>query len=115
MMNEGEQYTTKKTVKRQTRHKAKPDYRPWHPYRYTKEEVIALQNVATGQASGHEQKLFFDTVIRIAQTYQLPYVPDSERDSIFLSGMIHVGQQIVKLSKIKVGLLEQIENQLEEQ
>ena len=77
--------------------KSKPNFRPWHPAEYEPKHEAALKALNAGEATSHQQKLALQWIINCARTYDLPYAPDSDRDTSFFCGMQHVGKQIVKL------------------
>lgn len=73
-----------------------PSKFPYHPFKYTVEDVAAVQAVALGNASEGQQKRAIKWIIDQSGTHDLPYRPD-ERDTAFACGMMHVGKQIIRL------------------
>lgn len=79
---------------------------PWKPAAFEDADAAALQALARGSASSDQQKRALDwIVLKACATYDLSYRPDSERDTAFAEGRRSVGLQIVKLVKLKLGLL----------
>jgi hypothetical protein len=75
-----------------------PANSPVRPPRRYQELAWALKGINTGEADRGQQTLALSWIIReLCGTYDLPYRPDSERDSAFAAGKMHVGQQIVAL------------------
>lgn len=92
---------------------AKPDrqavaeHAPWKPPAYEDADATALQALARGTANPDQQKRVLDWIVtKACGTYDFPYRPGGEdRDTNIALGRMFVGQQIVKLLKIKIGLL----------
>jgi hypothetical protein len=85
--------------------------RPYMPWECKKPIVVAIQAVAAGIASPDQQKLFMRWLIEVGcGTYNLPYFPDNERDSVFATGKAFVGQQLVRQIKLKVGQIKEKKN-----
>jgi hypothetical protein len=64
----------------------------------TKEEHIAICQVAAGIASEYQQKLALATIVKkLSGAYEQTFIPESDRESCFLQGRGFVGQQITKL------------------
>lgn len=82
---------------------------PWHPAEYEDADAMAIQALSRGQASAVQQKKALDWILnRACATYDFAYRPggqEGERDTTIALGRAFVGQQIVKLMKIKIGLL----------
>lgn len=85
------------------------DHAPWKPPAYDNAEVAAVQALARGNATADQQKRALDWIINKAcATYDFPYRPggqEGDRDTCMAIGRMFVGQQIVKLLKLKIGLL----------
>lgn len=85
------------------------EHAPWKPAAYDDREVFAIQALARGTANGEQQKLALAWIIEKAcATYDLAFRPggvEGERDTLIALGRQIVGQQIVKLTKLKVGQL----------
>jgi hypothetical protein len=90
-------------------HQAIADHYPWKPPAFDNADAAAIQALGTGSASSAQQKRALDWIItKAAGTYDFPYRPggvEGERDTAIALGRMFVGQQIVKLLKIKIGLL----------
>ena len=70
---------------------------PYLPFDYTENETRALKALAAGTANEGQQKTALSVIVnKICKTYDLPYFPDSVRDSDFAQGKRFVGLQIVK-------------------
>lgn len=86
-------------------------YRPFHPPKYDKQVVIAFQMVHEGKGSPGQQQMVIDYVINeICRTYDMSYFPDNQRDTDFAEGKRFVGNEVIKLLKLKVGRLEEESN-----
>lgn len=85
------------------------DHAPWRPPAYEDADVAALQALAGGRASAEQQRLALKWVIEVAAaTYDMSYRPggpEGERDTVLAEGRRFVGNQIVKMLKLKVGQL----------
>lgn len=85
------------------------EHAPWKPPAYEDADVGALQALAHGRATMEQQKRALDWIIlKACATYDFPYRPgnaEGERDTCVAIGRMFVGQQIVKLLKLKIGLL----------
>lgn len=83
-----------------------PPHAPWLPAAWTPEQAYAIKALATGTAEPHQQVDAMAWIIHtVAATYDLPYRPDSARDSDFAAGKMYVGQQIVKLINLRPELI----------
>jgi len=93
----------------------KKTYRSWHPPKWTNAQCVAIQAVAAGVATEGQQVLAMQWIIEQASGYtNLSYSPDSDRDTCFAEGRRFVGLQLVKLIKIKVGMLKDSSGTTEE-
>jgi hypothetical protein len=83
------------------------DHAPWKPPPYEDADAGALQALARGTATAEQQKRALDWIVtKAAGSYDWPYRPGlDDRDTNVALGRMFVGQQIVKLLKIKIGLL----------
>lgn len=83
---------------------------PWLPPPWEKADASALQALQAGQATPEQQKRALDWIIRqAAGTYDLAYRPgaeDGNRDTTFALGRQFVGQQIVKLLNLALGMIQ---------
>lgn len=86
-----------------------PQSAPWLPPAYEKADVSAIQALAAGLASPEQQKRALDWIInQAAGTYDLAYRPggeDGSRDTTFALGRVFVGQQVVKMLKLSLGMI----------
>lgn len=74
----------------------------WHPAPYDEAISAAIKALATGNANeGQQQRALNWIVHTLCGTYDQPYRPDSERDTVFACAKMFVGQQIVKQMKIE--------------
>jgi hypothetical protein len=79
----------------------KPAVQPWHPAPYEEADVYAIKALAAGKASEGQQQRALGWIVNIlCGTYDMSYRPGSERDTTFAEGKRHVGNQLVKLTKI---------------
>lgn len=89
------------------------DHAPWKPAPFEDADAAALQALAKGSATADQQKRALDwIIIKACRTYDFPYRPgglEGERDTNIALGAVMVGQQIVKLMKIRIGLLRRSE------
>lgn len=78
-----------------------PKYVSWHPAPYDETVTAAIKALAAGHANeGQQQRALHWIVHTLCGTYDQPYRPASERDTIFACAKMFVGQQIVKMMKI---------------
>lgn len=74
-----------------------PKNSPWLPAAYDDQDTMALKALAAGNANESQQKYALNWIInRLCGTYDQPYRPESDRDTIFACAKQFVGQQIVK-------------------
>jgi hypothetical protein len=75
---------------------------PWHPAPYDEAVSAAVKALAAGNANESQQQRALHWIVHtLCGTYDQPYRPDSERDTIFACAKMFVGQQIVKMMKIE--------------
>lgn len=85
----------------------------WHPPTYTDEDIIAIQSVAgyaagrteTSPSQGQCQRMLDWIINNAASTYDEPFRPDSQDTIAYMLGRRSVGLAIIKLMKLKQGLL----------
>lgn len=85
-----------------------PPWTPWVPPTYTKNEVLALQALATGTANEDQQKIALNYIVeKLARTYDLSYCPgpEGDRETAMAEGRRFVGLQLITLLKINVGVV----------
>lgn len=69
-----------------------------NPPDYAFNEIAAFQALAGGTASEGQQKMVLDWIINgAANTYDLSFDPESDRNTSFAEGRRFVGLQIVKM------------------
>lgn len=94
---------------RKPQRQAIEDHAPWKPPSFEPADAAAIQALAKGSATADQQKRALAWIIeKAAATYDFPYRPgghEGDRDTVLAAGRMMVGQQIVKLMKIKIGLL----------
>lgn len=74
---------------------------PHIPPPYEVSHVSAVQALSRGEATEHQQQLLFRWLIEQASgAYEFNYYP-SDRDTSFALGRAFVGQQVVKLTKLR--------------
>lgn len=85
------------------------DHAPWKPPKFEPAEAAALQALARGTATMEQQKKALHWIVHeAAATYDFAYRPgagEGDRDTCIALGRQFVGQQIVKLLNIKIGLI----------
>lgn len=83
-----------------------PKESPLQPTKYEDSHAAAIQALMHGIANEGQQQLALKFIIeKMCATYDEPYRPDSDRDTTFALGKRHVGMEIVKLTKVKMGKL----------
>jgi hypothetical protein len=79
-------------------------HEPWHPAAWQPADAAAIQALAAGTAGAAQQQRALAWIINgAAQTYDEPFVPGSDDVRCYLLGRRSVGQQVVKLMKVKLG------------
>jgi len=76
---------------------------PWSSFEADDADIAAIKALASGVASEGQQKQALSLIVnRICGTYDLSFRPgiDGERATCFAEGKRHVGNQIVRLTKI---------------
>ena len=103
-MAQGEQHEPRKRFK--PIREALEDSAPWKPAEWGPSDAGAIQALMRGDAPPHLQQRALDFIItKLCRTYDMPYRPgdnDGRRDTDFALGMQWVGQQIVKLTKVRI-------------
>lgn len=93
--------------KRQAILEAITEHAPWMPPGYEPEDAAAMQAMAKGTANGAQQIRALTWIIeRAADTYGMSYRPgghEGDRDTVLAEGRRFVGNQIIKLTKVKLG------------
>jgi hypothetical protein len=85
----------------------------WHPPTYSNEDIIAIQSIAmyasgmtdNPPSQGQCQRALDWIINSAASTYDEPFRPDSQDTIAYMLGRRSVGLAIIKLMKLKQGLL----------
>ncbi len=94
--------------------KAPKSWKPWHPEPYEVADAAALQDLQAGTANeGQQQRALKWLINNLCRTYDTQYFPESSRDTDFALGKRWVGQQLVKLLNIKLGLIKKDQEETE--
>ena len=92
-----------------TQKQAIEDHAPWKPPSFEPADAAAIQALSKGTASSEQQKRALHWIVNMgAGTYDFAYRPgagDGERDTCIALGRQFVGQQIVKLLNLKIGMI----------
>ena len=95
------------TVPAKTAKQVIDEHSPWRPPGYEDADVAAIQALSRGTANMEQQKRALTWIIeRAAGTYDMSYRPggpEGERDTVFAEGRRFVGNQLVKMTKLKIG------------
>lgn len=79
---------------------------PLYPTAIAKEDALAIQALYTGTATeGQQQRALNFIINELCLTYDQPYRPWSDRETTFACGKMHVGQELVRLTKLKIGVV----------
>lgn len=85
------------------------EHAPWLPAPYDEADAFAVQALARGTANPEQQKRALTWIVEAcAGLYDLSFRPGDEegrRNTDFAEGKRWVGQQVVKLTKVKIGQL----------
>lgn len=96
---------------KKTERQALEDHRPWKPPKYEDQDVFAIQALAAGTATIEQQKRALTYIVeKVCATYDMSYRPggpDGDRDTTFAEGRRFVGNHIVFLTKLKIGMRRQ--------
>lgn len=86
--------------------------KPYAPPDTLLSEAYALQSLERGEATPDQQIKALSWIInKCCGTYDLPYRPESSRDSDFAAGKMFVGQQIVKFIKTNLSIYKEEEDE----
>ena len=78
-----------------------PSLLPWHPAPYDDGVSAAIKALAAGNANESQQQRALHWIVHtLCGTYDQPYRPESDRDTVFACAKMFVGQQIVKMMKV---------------
>ena len=98
------------TIPAKSRKQVLEQHSPWLPARYEPHDVVAFQALARGTANGEQQKRCLAWIIeQAADTYGMSFRPggaEGDRDTVFAEGRRFVGNQVVKMLKLKPGQLD---------
>jgi len=78
---------------------------PWQPVPYDAHIIASMQALFAGAATPHQQQSAARWIVEVAAgTYEQPFKPgpDGDRLTAFMCGRIFVGQQVVKMTKLKI-------------
>lgn len=82
----------------------------WQPAAWDLPDASALQALLKGQADEYQQKRALNWILTNAcMTYEETFVPREADTSAFLAGRRNVGLQIVKLLKVDLAAVRQME------
>ncbi len=93
--------------KKKTPSEALAENAPWMPVKYEDSDAGAIQALARGDASPHQQKDALEFIIgTVSGRTSMSFRPgeDGRRDTDFAEGRRFVGDTLVKLMKVKVTL-----------
>lgn len=80
--------------------------KPWHPPLYEVDDIHAVQALSNGEATPDQQQRALSWIINNASmTYDEPFDPESARATDYVLGRRSVGLAIVKLLKLKPGVI----------
>ena len=83
--------------------------KPWKPCNYELHDVAAIQALAQGKATSIQQIKALEFIVHeVCRTYDMPYQSESSRDTDFACGMLHVGKQLVKFTKLNIQSMQEI-------
>lgn len=89
-------------------------HEPWMPAPYEVAIGHAIQGLNSGTATPDQQRKAMKWIIEtLCATYDVTYFPESARNSDFAQGKRWCGQQLVKLSNIKLGLIKKDDDNAE--
>ena len=76
------------------------------PPQYEDRDVAAIQALAKGEADQIEQQRALKWIIEeCCKTYDMSYRPENQTDTVFAEGKRYVGNEIIKMTKLKIGML----------
>lgn len=82
--------------------------KPTDAAEWKKADVAAIQALVAGKATEDQQQRALKWIVEnAAQTYDRSFVPGSADQTAFLEGRRDVGRQIVKLTKLKLGAIQE--------
>jgi hypothetical protein len=82
---------------------------PWEPAEYDAPIVTAVQHLIAGECEPHLQKKFMEwLILECCDTYGMSFRPDDKggHDAmVFAEAKRYIGNQIIKMSKLKPGVV----------
>ena len=78
---------------------------PWQPVPYDPHIIASIQAMIAGTATPHQQQSGMRWIVEVVcGTYEQPckFGPDGTLQTYFMGGRIFSGQQIVKMTKLKI-------------
>lgn len=70
----------------------------------SKQEIQAIKALSTGEATEYQQMLALSLICnKLSRAQDNLFIPESDRESAFLSGRAFVGQQVLKYIKVPIG------------
>lgn len=82
------------------------EHAPWRPAPYQPADASAIQALVRGDAAPHMQQRALAFIINgLCGAYDQPYRPggiEAQRDTDFALGKQWVGQQLVRLTKVRI-------------
>lgn len=82
----------------------------WLPADWSKFDAACIQAVARGEADARQQQHALLVIVeKLAGTYEHTFVPRETETTVYLEGRRSVGLQIVKLVKVDLALVKDIE------
>lgn len=85
---------------------------PWMPAEYGLEDAAAIQGLYRGDATPEQQRHALKWIVEVlCATYDMSYRPggrSAARDGDFAEGKRHVGNQIIKLTKVNISTLKKL-------
>ena len=65
-------------------------------------EVQAIRALEVGEADAFQQRLALDCILKkLCRVYDVHFVPDCDRSSVFLEGRGFVGQNLLKFMRLQ--------------
>jgi hypothetical protein len=90
----------------------KPMRERWLPAEWDKFDASCIQALARGDADGRQQLHALKVIVeKLAGTYEHTFVPRETETTVYLEGRRSVGLQIVKLVKVDLAQVKDIEPQ----
>ena len=78
----------------------------------SKEEMYAIRALEAGEADPYRQRMALSAILKkLCRTYDCHFVPDSDRQTVFLEGRGFVGQQILKVLRLDPNALREMEEE----